>query len=264
MAYILPYVLAFAFGAVAGSFVNVCVCRIPRGKSVVLPRSSCPGCGNVLKARELIPLASYFMLRGRCSACGIKISFRYPAVEFICGALCSALCWKFGLSIQFTCYTLLCFILVAVFFIDLEWMRIPNALVICALAPALASYANYIFIMTGPERFRSVYNSVSAIEPLFGLIPCLIFLFIYIITAIAGKGKSAIGMGDIKLLFPAGIALGLRQNMLAVFIAVMLGGLAGIILIITRKKTRKDPIPFGPFIVIGIIAAIFTAGTVPM
>ena len=251
------YTVAFAFGAVIGSFLNVCIYRIPRNISIVAPRSACPACGKTLTAVELIPLISYVFLRGKCASCRARIPPRYALAELLCGALWVALLWKLTFSFEFICYALLCSIFLAIFFIDLEWMRIPNVLVICAIIPAVALYIRYALFLTPPERFRSIYNSVGGAEPLLGLIPGAVFLIIYIVTALFRGGEGAIGMGDIKLLIPMGVALGLRQNLLAVFIAIMLGGLTGAALIISGKKTRKDPIPFGPFLIAGAYAAIF-------
>ena len=262
MANLALYSCVFVFGLIAGSFMNVCIYRIPRGMSVASPRSHCPACGTPLKAYEMIPLAGYALLRGRCSSCGAAIPFRYPLVELASGALCAVLFWKFGASFRFACYAALCMIYTAVFFIDLEWMRIPNVLVVYALIPACALWVEYLFFLTPPERFRSVYNSINGSGPLLGLIPCAAFLLIYAVSAIAGKGKSAIGMGDIKLLIPTGLALGFRQCLLAVFISVILGGLTGAVLLISHKKNKKDPIPFGPFIVVGAIAAIIVPSAV--
>jgi len=204
----------------------------------------------------LIPLLSFIILRGKCASCHKRIPARYPAVEAVCGALWAAMYWRFAVSFQFICYALLGTILIAVFFIDLEWMRIPNRLVLCAIVPSAAAALRYAFILAPPERFRSLYNGVHAAEPLLGLIPCAFFLLIYIITSAAGGGKSAVGMGDVKLLLPAGLALGLRLCAFAVFIAVILGGVTGAALILTKRKTKKDPIPFGPFLVFGVLAAV--------
>lgn len=255
------YACVFLFGIIAGSFVNVCVYRIPRDISIVRPRSRCPSCGAAIKPRELIPIVSFIFLRGKCSSCRAAISARYPIIEIICGILSAALLNRFGLSFRFACYAILCLILTAVFFIDLEWMRIPNALVISALIPACAAWAEFMFFLTPPERFRSVYASVNGAAPLLGLIPCAAFLLIYTVSLLAGKSGNAIGLGDVKLLIPTGLALGLRQIALAVFISIIMGGVAGAALLITRVKNRKDPIPFGPFIVVGVIAAIFMQTT---
>ncbi|MCL2059557.1 MAG: prepilin peptidase [Oscillospiraceae bacterium] len=230
---------------------------MPRGLSVVKPRSACPACGAAIGAADLVPLLSYAMLRGKCRACGAPIPFRYPLIEFMCGALWAALFWRLSLSFEYVCYVALCSILLAVFFIDLEWMRIPNKLVLCAMLPAVAVSVRYAFALSPPDRFRSVYGSINAAAPLLGLAPCAVFLCISVASAFFRGGKCAVGMGDVKLLIPAGLALGLRQGLFAMFISIMLGGLAGVLLIISGKKNRKDPIPFGPFIVAGVTAAIF-------
>lgn len=257
MADIISYAAAFIFGAVIGSFVNVCVYRMPRGISVVRPRSACPACGAALRPAEMIPLASYIFLRARCSSCRGRISPRYPLLEAVCGAMWAAFLWKFSFSFQFACYSALFSVYLAVFFIDLECMRIPNKLVISAMLPASAAAARFSFLLADPERFRSVYGSVNRFEPLLGLLPPAFFAAVYLITALTRKGGPAIGMGDIKLLIPTGLALGLRQSLFAAIMAVMLGGLAGAALILLGRKNRKDPIPFGPFIVAGAFAAAF-------
>ena len=257
MASIILCICAFVFGAIIGSFINVCVYRIPRGISVVKPRSFCPACGASLIFIDMIPLASYIIKLGKCSSCGTRISVRYLMIEFLCGALWAAHFWVFGFSFQFVCYAALCSILLAIFFIDIEWMRIPNILVICAMLPALAALARYSLFLSPPERFRSIYGSIGGADPLLGLLPCAAFIIIYIVTALLRGGQGGVGIGDIKLLAPIGLALGLRQSLLAAFISVMLGGLTGLVLIASGIKTRKDPIPFGPFIVVGAVVAVF-------
>ena len=251
------YATAFVFGAVVGSFINVCIYRIPRGISLASPRSTCTACGASLGPAELVPLVSYFALRGRCAKCRARISPRYPIVEFLCGALWAALFWRFSFTYEFICYAIFCSVLLAVIFIDADTMRIPNSLVIAATFPALAAALRYSFFIGPPERFRSAYNGVNRAAPLLGLAPCAFFIAVYALTSIASKGKPAIGMGDIKLLIPAGLALGLRQSLLAAFVAVTLGGITGVALLAARVKKRKDPIPFGPFLVIGAYVALF-------
>ena len=249
-------VFAFMFGLAVGSFLNVCIYRIPRGMSVAKPRSACPLCGAGLKAHELIPLISYAALRGKCSACSGRINIRYLIVETLCGALWVILLHRFHFSFEYICYAVLCSILLAVFFIDMEWMRIPNVLTIAACAPAIAVGAKYALFSADPERFRSAYQSINPAEPLLGLLPALFFFAVFAISSAVGGGKSAVGMGDVKILLPAGFALGLRQGAFAAFTAVALGGLAGVILLAAGIKKIKDPIPFGPFIVIGVYAAL--------
>ena len=267
----IPYILTFVFGSIIGSFLNVCVYRMPRGLSVVAPRSACPSCGARLGAAELIPIASYILLRGKCSHCRSRIPPRYPLIEFLCGALWAALLYRFGKAarpsgslplefppFEFICYAALCSVLLAVFFIDVEWLRIPNALTAASMVPASAALVRYVFLLDPPGRFRSAYASVNPAAPFLGLAPCAFFIAVYLITAVFSKGGgAAIGMGDIKLLIPVGLALGLWQCLFAIFAAVTLGGVAGIVLIASGVKKRKDPIPFGPFIVAGFIAALF-------
>jgi leader peptidase (prepilin peptidase)/N-methyltransferase len=243
------------FGAVIGSFLNVCVYRIPRDMSIVSPRSHCPACGTVLKASELVPLVSYAALRGRCGTCRERIPLRDPLVEALCGALWAFLFLRYGFSFSFFCDAVFFSILLAVFFIDVEWLRIPNPLVLCAMLPAAAAFGRHA-LASPLLRLRGGYQSAHPLAPLLGLIPgAALFLLIYLCALLIYRNNRVIGMGDIKLMIPVGLRLGLWQCLLAVFLAVSLGALTGIVLILAGKKKRRDPIQFGPFIVIGAFAA---------
>jgi leader peptidase (prepilin peptidase)/N-methyltransferase len=241
----------FVFGLLIGSFLNVCVYRIPRGLSVVAPRSFCPACARPLDVLSLIPLAGYFLRGGRCRYCRAKISPRYPAVELLSGVLWAGLWHFFGLSVLFWCYGALFSVLLAVFFIDAEWLIIPNGLVLAAMLPAAVLVLRHLF------RPVWIYGSAHPLAPFLGLIPgTVFFLVVYIAARVVYKSDRAIGMGDVKLFIPIGLSLGFRVCLLAVVLSVCLGGLTGIVLMLTRKKSRKDAIPMGPFIVIGAAAAL--------
>jgi leader peptidase (prepilin peptidase)/N-methyltransferase len=137
------YAAVFAFGTFIGSFLNVCVYRLPRGMSVARPRSFCPRCSRTLSPAQLVPLASYFAGGGKCAFCGEPIPARYPAVEFLCGILWAGMFRMFALSFHFFCYSAFFSILLAVFFIDLEWYIIPNSLVLAAMVPAVAAFLRH-------------------------------------------------------------------------------------------------------------------------
>ena len=245
-------------GCVVGSFLNVCIYRIPIKLSLRHPRSHCPSCKHPLGVMDLIPLISYITHFGKCKYCACKIPFHYPIVELLTGALWSFLFSIYCLSFPFFCYAIFFSIMIVVFFIDLKLMLIPNVLVLSLLIPAGAVVFYHFF---SPLE---IYGSSSPLAPLKGLMPgALFFLTIYIVAWVVYKNDRVIGMGDIKLYIPVGLILGLKQCIFSVFITILTGGICSIFLLLLGKKKRKDAIPLGPFIVIGsFISLIIPADVV--
>ncbi|NLI11370.1 prepilin peptidase [Pelotomaculum propionicicum] len=234
---LLPYVF-FVFGLVIGSFLNVCIYRIPRGESVVFPPSHCPGCSRRIAARDLIPVLSYLRLKGRCRFCGSKISPIYPFIELLTGLLFAAVYLRFGHTVLLYKVLFLVPVLIIVTFIDLRHYIIPDKLTVFALAGGV--------ILNIYTRDLTLFSS------LLGLISAGAFL---LLIAIVSKG--GMGGGDIKFAAVIGLFLGWPQGLFAVFLSCMLAGMAGLVLLLTRVKGRKDAIPFGPFLCIGALAAIW-------
>ncbi|WP_242868875.1 prepilin peptidase [Desulfotomaculum copahuensis] len=224
-------------GLAAGSFLNVCIHRLPRGESVVFPPSRCPHCGQRLAARDLVPLFSYLWLKGRCRYCGSGISPRYPLVEALTGVLFAVLYMRFGLNLLLFKYLFLTSVLIVLSFIDLEHYLIPDRIIIFALAGGVI-----INLFTRDLTFLSV---------LLGLAAPAAFL---LLLAVASRG--GMGGGDIKLAAVTGLFLGWPLGLLAVFLGCLLGGLVGAVLLLSRIKGRKDAIPFGPFLACGAITTI--------
>ena len=246
LARLLTRLFIFLSGLVIGSFVNVIIYRIPRKESIVIGRSHCVNCGAVLSAAELFPVMSYMLQRGRCKNCGVRISARYPIVELLTACLFISFYIRFHVTFEFFIYSAFFSLLIAVCFIDIEWMIIPNRLVFYSLMIALIAF------MINIMRPLTIYESSNPFYPLSGLIPGAVFFFlIHIISLIFFEQENSIGMGDIKILLPIGLILGFRRCFIAVFISIITGGVVGLILVITKIKGRKDPIPFGPFLVIG-------------
>ncbi len=242
----LAYFLVLAFGFAAGSFVNVCIYRTPKDMSVAVPRSHCTSCGRTLRAYDLIPVLSYLMIGGKCRYCGVRLSPRYVIVELLTGVLFVLIFHRYGFTFDFVMYAYLMILLVAVVFIDLKHMIIPNGIVIAGIYGGLAVFVYNIF------RPMEIYGDTNWWTPLLGIIPGSVFLFIvFLIGIIIYKTDSAMGLGDVKLFAPIGLFLGWRLCILALLISVIAGGLIGVILIATGVKKRKDTIPFGPFIVLG-------------
>ena len=228
--------IALAPGLALGSFLNVVAARLPLGRSLVSPPSACMSCGHELAWRDNVPLVSYALLRGRCRACAARIPLRYPLVELIAALLFAACFWRFGLSGDALVGAVFCLALVAVSAIDLEHRIIPNRIVVPAgLAVLAANTALH------PRAAWAI-----------GAFGASGFLF-----ASALAYPKGMGMGDVKLAFLMGAALG-RTVTVAIFVA-MLAGLVPSIVLFARHgvAARKMGVPFGPFLAFGSVVALF-------
>lgn len=243
------YILAALVGLLIGSFLNVCIYRIPNNESIVMPPSHCMKCGHRLTVLDLVPVFSYVFLRGRCRHCGEKISPRYALVEMMTSVVYVLLFHKYGLSVDFLASAYLMSILLVVFFIDLDHMIIPNQLVIAALIGGVPLFIYNIF------RPIEIYGDHNWWNPLLGaLIGFGFLLLIAILGYIVYKTDEAMGGGDIKLFAPIGLFLGWKMTIMSLFISFVTAGVISIILLLLKKKDRKSTFVFGPFIVIGTFA----------
>jgi len=237
-------ILCFIVGTVMGSFYNVVIYRVPEGRSIIKPRSSCGACGKVLEPMDLIPVFSYLFLKGKCRYCKQPISFQYPLVELLTGLLFVVLFLRFSISVEFFFSVYMVSILLIMFFIDLKYMIIPNGLVISALIGSIALFAVRFFYKDSIVVNEPWYFSLLGM-----IIPSLFLLLVALFGYVANKGE-AMGMGDVKIFVPIGLFLGLKLSVLALFLSMLIGGLTGLILMITGIKGRKSQVPFGPFIAV--------------
>ncbi|OPX43022.1 type 4 prepilin-like protein leader peptide-processing enzyme [Ruminiclostridium hungatei] len=248
---VLTVLFVFAIGACCGSFLNVCICRIPRGESIVAVSSHCTSCNEKLKPLNLVPVLSYLFQRGKCSNCGEKISPRYMCVEITTAILYVCLFYKYGINIEFFAMALLISILIVMFFIDLEFGIIPNSLVAVAAAGGAIQYISSFFTHIG------IYGDSNWWNPILGAFLGSTF---FILVAKAGayiyKTENTIGGGDIKVLFPIGLFLGWKMMIVALFISIVTAAMICVVLIISKRLNRKDTIPFGPFIALGTVITI--------
>jgi leader peptidase (prepilin peptidase)/N-methyltransferase len=248
---IFPGLVIFLLGLVIGSFLNVCIYRIPEGKSIIAPPSHCPKCGTRLKPPDLIPVIGYLLLKGRCRYCRVKISPRYAVVEMLTGFIFLAVYLKYSISVDLAAFLYLMAILTAMFFIDLDHKIIPDELVIAGLAGGFATALYNAF------RPLEIYGDTDWWNPLLGLLPGSgILLLIALAGVLIYRTDEAMGMGDVKIFAPIGLFLGWRMCALALLLSILLGGLISLALMISGRKKRKDTIPFGPFIVIGTFITI--------
>ncbi|NMA14812.1 MAG: prepilin peptidase [Clostridia bacterium] len=227
----------FLFGLLVGSFLNVCIYRIPRGESIVWPPSHCALCGVKLKPIDLVPLAGFLLLRGRCRYCQGKISGRYPLVELLTGALFALIFHMYGGQPALVTLLFLTALLLVISFIDIDYYRIPNSLI--------------IFGFVGGIVFQIFASFVPVKDAFLGLFVGGGLLFL-----IALCSRGGMGGGDIKLAALIGFFLGWRMILMVLFGAAFFASLVGLMLIAGKRKTRKDPIPFGPFLGIGAFLAL--------
>lgn len=250
--------IAFIFGLPVGSFLNVCIYRLPRGESMVNPPSHCPNCNKKIKWYDNIPLISYILLRGKCRNCKTTISPRYFLVELITGLMFLFLIMKFGLSLNFFIFVIFTCILIIVTFIDFEHYLIPDVLVLPGIVFGLAvSTKNILLADLSPLFFNVSYSLSALINSLTGA--CLGFVSL-LIVAVLGKAlfkKEAMGGGDLKLLAMIGAFLGWKNVFLTIFISSLVGSIIGITLILLKKKGRKEYIPYGPYIALASIIILF-------
>jgi leader peptidase (prepilin peptidase) / N-methyltransferase len=237
------YVFAFLFGAAVGSFLNVCIYRLPRNESLVFPASHCPACSARIACYDNIPVLSYLLLRGKCRSCGCGISWQYPLVELLNGLLTLLLFVKFGPSLTFAVLFLFCSSLVVVTFIDLEHQIIPDSI---SLGGIVIGFLVSFFL-----PWLGWKNSLIGIIAGGGSL--LLVAYGYQLFT----KKEGLGGGDIKLLAMMGAFLGWRSIPFIIFVSSLFGSVIGVSIMLARKKDSQLPIPFGPFLVFGAVLYIF-------
>ena len=228
--------LFFAPGLALGSFLNVVAARVPLRRSIVSPPSACMSCGERIGWYDNVPLVSWAVLRGRCRHCATRIPVRYPAVELLTALLVAGCAFAFGVSGRFAVAAAFCVVLVAVSAIDLEHRIIPNRIVVPAAAVALVA-------QTALEpRLEWVLAALAASG----------FLFAAALAYPAGMG-----MGDVKLALLMGAVLG-RTVSVALMVGMLAAMVPGLFLLARHgKAARKMGIPFGPFLALGSVVALF-------
>ena len=245
------YIAVFLVGLAIGSFLNVCIYRIPRDLSINSPRRSfCPSCNQPIKAYDNIPVGSYLILRGKCRYCENKISIRYPIVELLTALAFVFMLNRFGISLYFLSAIIFVSLLIAISMIDLDFYIIPNSLVFTGLiAGLILAIAISIIEKDISHLAYRILGSIlgAAMIGLIAFIGRLVF------------HKQAMGMGDLKLMGMIGMFLGAYPDLLIVLVSsAFIGSIAGIILILLNKRKfgAKSQIPYGPFLSIGAIFSL--------
>jgi leader peptidase (prepilin peptidase)/N-methyltransferase len=228
-------------GLIVGSFLNVVIARLPERRSL-LGRSACTQCGHRIAAHDNIPLLSFIVLRGRCRACRRPISWRYPVVELATGAAIVAVHLRFGLTPAFGAAGALMAALIAVTAIDLEHQIIPRLITLPGIGMGLI-----VSPLTG---------LTEGLDAVIGVIVCGGALLTVVLATAWMSPVGGMGYGDPMLGAMLGAFLGWRLGLFALLVAVLAGGLVGAVLLISGRKGRKDPLPFGPFLALGGATAL--------
>ena len=235
--------ILFIFGSCIGSFLNVCIYRLPNSKSIVYPPSACPGCQAPIRFYDNIPILSFLLLRGKCRSCQAVISMRYPMIELMAGLFAVCVYLKFGLTPEALIMYIFVASLIVITFIDLDHRIIPDAISLPGI----------------PIGFAASFFSpaITYVESLVGILvgggSLLLVAWVYnLITH-----KEGMGGGDIKLLAMIGAFVGWQGVLLTIFLSSAIGTLCGLLVMLRSGKNMKMAIPFGPFLAMGAMIHIF-------
>lgn len=240
--------MAFVFGAMVGSFANVCIYRMPLNLNLVSPRSHCGKCKTPIFWFENIPILSFLFLRARCRHCGISIGWIHPFVELLTGLIAVFCVYRFDLSFQaFYFFTLLVALLIASF-IDLEYRIIPDSISVGGML--ISFFVVGIFQWAGKPWHISFTNSFVGIILGGGFLWTIALMYEKI------TGREGMGFGDVKLVALFGAVSGWEGALISIFIGSLLGTLVGVFLIVAQNKNRRTAIPFGPFLTAGFLVVL--------
>ncbi len=234
---------AFLFGLCIGSFLNVCIFRIPESRSIVRPPSSCPGCATPIKFYDNIPVLSYVLLGGKCRRCKMPISIRYPLVELLTGLFVLALYFKFGLTVETPIYFVFVATLLVITFIDIDHKIIPDLISL----PGIPIF----FIVSLAVPSTTVLDSVLGILAGGGILFAIAQLWSRL------RNIEAMGMGDVKLLAMIGALIGWQGVLFTIFVSSAAGSLVGLPLMLSKGEDLKMEVPFGPFLALGAVSYLF-------
>ena len=236
-------VFVFLCGAAIGSFLNVCIYRLPLEQSIVSPGSRCMSCGTEVRWFDNIPVISWLLLRGHCRQCGAGFSIRYPLVELLTACLFLLLFLRFGLTVSFFVYAALTASLLVVTFIDFDHQIIPDEISLPGIGLGfLAS-----FFLPEPGWLSSLAGIIVG----WGSLALVFYGYLWL------TGREGMGGGDAKLLAMLGAFLGVKAVPFIIFTSSLVGSIVGLSIMAIQRKGRHLAIPFGPYLVFGALLYIF-------
>jgi leader peptidase (prepilin peptidase)/N-methyltransferase len=241
---ILLIIIFALLGLAIGSFLNVCIDRLPRNESIVLPSSHCEACQHKLSAKDNIPVFSYLALRGRCRYCQAVIPRRIFWVELATALIFALLCWHYGLSAGLGVMIFYACLFITIFVIDLEQGLILNKVVYPGMVVAL------LLALVPEPGFSQLAAMRVANAAIGGAIGFAIFLVIAIVS------RGGMGWGDVKLAALIGLATGFPLVFVAIIMGAILGGIVAVALIIAKKRKRRETVPFGPFLAVAAMVTL--------
>jgi leader peptidase (prepilin peptidase)/N-methyltransferase len=235
-----PTIAAALFGALIGSFLNVCIHRLPRETSIVWPASACPSCGRHLAWFENLPILSYLVLRGRCRTCRKPISGRYPIVEGLTAIMFAAAWWSYGPGVLLASRLVLGCMLIVLFAIDLEHHLLPNVITLPGIVVGFA-----FSLFTEPGWLSSLIGIVVGGGVLYAIAEVYFRI----------RHEEGLGMGDVKMLAMIGAFIGWKLALVTLMMASFAGASVGLLFIVTRRGDMKYALPFGTFLALGAALA---------
>jgi leader peptidase (prepilin peptidase) / N-methyltransferase len=257
-------VFVFLFGLIIGSFLNVCILRIPSGKSIVLPASACPKCGELIRPYDNIPVLSYLLLGGKCRGCKTKISWMYPLVELLTGLLFLGCFYAFGISFETGKWAAFSAIMVVLVFTDLRERILPDVVNFTGLAIGLLFslfskptdgtalwIANHLFDYPPPTPVLSLVDAILGAAVGGGLLWLVSEAYFKL------RGREGMGLGDVKMMLMAGAFLGAKRTLLTILAGSLLGSVLGVAIILARRKDADYELPFGTFLGAGALLVVF-------
>jgi leader peptidase (prepilin peptidase)/N-methyltransferase len=226
-------------GLLVGSFLNVCIYRLPKHETVFWGRSHCQACGRQIRAWENVPVASWLLLRGKCAGCGAAISWQYPIVELVTGLVFAAGAWLFGPSLLLASRLVFAAAMIVLFTVDLNERILPNAITLPGILVGLA------FSLVTPP---------GIVAALIGVVACSLALWGTGEVVSRVMGKDALGFGDVKMVAMMGAFLGWKLTLVSLFLASSLGSAIGLT-IVAITRNREYMLPLGSFLAVGGLAA---------
>jgi leader peptidase (prepilin peptidase) / N-methyltransferase len=257
-------VFVFLLGLVIGSFLNVCILRIPAEKSIVLPSSSCPKCGEAIAGYDNIPVLSWLILGGKCRKCKVKISAMYPAVELLTGLLFLGCYLVFGFTVEALKWATFSALLVVLTITDLRERILPDAVNFFGLGAGLlfSFFTNpldgtALWLSDRMFAFPPPAPALSFVDALLGAAAGSGLLWVVSVGYFRLRGREGMGLGDVKMMAAVGAFLGLKRTMMTVLAGSLLGSIIGIVVIAATKKGSDYELPFGTFLGAGALLVLY-------